>query len=55
MTVVILGERIRQGQAQIIPPLVPRAVHAAVAVSGGLASEEPIGVLPARSDRRAGS
>jgi len=37
------------GQAQIVPPLDPRAHAASAAITGGLAAGEPLGVLPARS------
>ncbi len=44
-----LGERMGLGQAQIFPPLEPRADAAAAALTGGLAAVEPSGLLPARS------
>lgn len=46
---MVLGEIMGHGQAQIVPPLEPRADAAAADITGGLAAGEPSGVLSARS------
>ena len=51
MIAVVLGETMGHGQAQVVPPLEPRADTAASAITGGLAAGEPPGVFPARSGR----
>ena len=48
---MVLDVRMGHGQAQIIPPLEPRADAAAAAITGGLVAGEPPGVLPAGSGR----
>ena len=49
VTAMVLGEIMGHVQAQIVPPLKPRADDAAAAITGGLAAGEPSGVLSARS------
>jgi len=50
---IFLDEKIGHGQAQILPPLEPRADAAAAAITSGLVAREPPGVLFAGSGRRA--
>ncbi len=51
VTAMVLGETMGHAQAQVIPPLEPRADAALSAVTGRVAAREPPGVLPAGSGR----
>ncbi len=51
VTAIDLSGRMGHGQAQVVPPVEPRADAAAAAITGGLVAGEPSGVLPARSGR----